>query len=139
MQPSFAALFVLVAPLAACPSRAEPVVRSIDFTGVHAVAERELLSHMLTRRPDRVRFWKPAPVFSRGALEEDPSRISLDVIQRLCGHRDARSTEVYAKLADEALVEAIRSPRMRSVRRSLPKRPLVPPVLPQDVIAPMSH
>jgi integrase len=48
--------------------------------------------------------------------------ISLDVIQRLCGHRDARSTEVYAKLADEALVEAIRSPRMRSVKRSRPKR-----------------
>jgi site-specific recombinase XerD len=49
--------------------------------------------------------------------------ISLDVIQRLCGHRDARSTEVYAKLADEALVEAIRSPRMRSVKRSRSKRP----------------
>ena len=49
--------------------------------------------------------------------------IPLDVIQRLCGHRDARSTEVYAKLADEALVEAIRSPRMRSVKRSRSKRP----------------
>jgi site-specific recombinase XerD len=39
--------------------------------------------------------------------------IPLDVIQRLCGHRDARSTEVYAKLADQALVEAIRRPRSR--------------------------
>jgi integrase len=48
--------------------------------------------------------------------------VPLDVIQRLCGHRDARSTEVYAKLADEPLVEAIRSPRMRSVKRSRSKR-----------------
>jgi len=44
--------------------------------------------------------------------------VPLDVIQKLCGHRDARSTEVYAKLADQALVEAIRRPRMRSARRS---------------------
>ncbi len=39
--------------------------------------------------------------------------VPLDVIQKLCGHRDARSTEVYAKLADQALVEAIRRPRSR--------------------------
>ena len=39
--------------------------------------------------------------------------VPLDVIQALCGHRDARSTEVYAKLADQALVEAIRRPRSR--------------------------
>jgi integrase len=44
--------------------------------------------------------------------------VPLDVIQKLCGHRDARSTEVYAKLADQALVEAIRRPRMRSAGRS---------------------
>ena len=44
--------------------------------------------------------------------------VPLDVIQKLCGHRDPRSTEVYAKLADQALVEAIRRPRMRSARRS---------------------
>lgn len=43
--------------------------------------------------------------------------IPLDVIQRICGHRDKRSTEVYAKLADHALVEAIRRPRVRSVER----------------------
>ena len=36
--------------------------------------------------------------------------VPLDVIQKLCGHRDPRSTEVYAKLADQALVEAIRRP-----------------------------
>ena len=39
--------------------------------------------------------------------------VPLDVIQALCGHRDARSTEVYAKLAVHALVEAIRRPRSR--------------------------
>jgi len=44
--------------------------------------------------------------------------VPLDVIQNLCGHRDARSTEVYAKLADQALVEAIGRPRMRSGGRS---------------------
>ena len=44
--------------------------------------------------------------------------VPLDVIQKLCGHRDPRSTEVYAKLADQALVEAIRRPRMRSAGRS---------------------
>jgi integrase len=44
--------------------------------------------------------------------------VPLDVIQKFCGHRDPRSTEVYAKLADQALVEAIRRPRMRSVGRS---------------------
>jgi len=38
--------------------------------------------------------------------------VPLDVIQRLCGHRDSRSTEVYAKLADQALVEALRSRRI---------------------------
>jgi hypothetical protein len=36
----------------------------------------------------------------------------------LCGDRDPRSTEVYAKLADQALVEAIRLPRMRRGGRS---------------------
>jgi integrase len=36
-------------------------------------------------------------------------------IQNLCGHRDPRSTEVYAKLADQALVEAIRRPRVKRV------------------------
>ena len=44
--------------------------------------------------------------------------IPLDVIQRICGHRDKRSTEVYAQLADQAIVEAIRRPRVRSVERS---------------------
>jgi integrase len=44
--------------------------------------------------------------------------VPLDVIQKLCGHRDPRSTEVYTKLADQALVEAIRRPRIRSAGRS---------------------
>jgi integrase len=44
--------------------------------------------------------------------------VPLDVIQKLCGHRDPRSTEVYAKLADQALVEAIRRPRAGSKLRS---------------------
>ncbi|MCP5058660.1 MAG: tyrosine-type recombinase/integrase [bacterium] len=44
--------------------------------------------------------------------------IALDVIQQLCGHRDQRSTEVYAKLGEEALVEAISLPRIGSARRS---------------------
>lgn len=44
--------------------------------------------------------------------------VPLDVIQKLCGHRDPRSTEIYAKLADQALVEAIRRPRMLSAVRS---------------------
>ncbi len=48
--------------------------------------------------------------------------VPLDVIQRLCGHRDKRSTEVYAKLADHALVEAIRRPRVRSAGRSPTRR-----------------
>lgn len=48
--------------------------------------------------------------------------VPLDVIQRLCGHRDKRSTEVYAKLSDHALVEAIRRPRVRSVGRSRARR-----------------
>jgi integrase len=48
--------------------------------------------------------------------------IPLDVIQRLCGHKDARSTEVYAKLGDDALVEAIRRPRMHAVKKSRSKR-----------------
>jgi hypothetical protein len=37
--------------------------------------------------------------------------VPLDVIQKFSGQRDPRSTEVYAKLADQALVEAIRRPR----------------------------
>ena len=48
--------------------------------------------------------------------------VPLDVIQRLCGHRDSRSTEVYAKLADQTLVEAIRSRTIASGERSLPRR-----------------
>ena len=44
--------------------------------------------------------------------------VPLDVIQKLCGHRDPRSTEVYAKLADQALVEAIRRPRLARPGRS---------------------
>jgi integrase len=44
--------------------------------------------------------------------------VPLDVIQKLCGHRDPRSTEVYAKLADQALVEAIRRPRAALGARS---------------------
>ena len=51
-------------------------------------------------------------------IERCREGVALDVIQKLCGHRDARSTEVYAKLADQALVEAIKRPTMRSVRRS---------------------
>jgi len=52
------------------------------------------------------------------ATELPRQGVPLDVIQRLCGHRDARSTEVYAKLSDGALVEAIRSPRTRPAKRS---------------------
>ncbi len=34
--------------------------------------------------------------------------VPLDVLQRLLGHADRRSTELYAQLADGALVEALR-------------------------------
>jgi len=44
------------------------------------------------------------------------------VIQKLCGQRDPRSTEVYAKLADQALVEAIRRPRAALGGRSPSRR-----------------
>lgn len=36
--------------------------------------------------------------------------VPLDVLQRLLGHADRRSTEIYAQLADGALVEALRRP-----------------------------
>jgi site-specific recombinase XerD len=49
--------------------------------------------------------------------------VPLDVTQKICGHRDPRSTEVYAKLADQALVEAIRRPSMCSAGRSPGGRP----------------
>ena len=45
--------------------------------------------------------------------------VPLDVIQKLCGHRDPRSTEVYAKLADQALVEAIRRPGSAPLRAAV--------------------
>jgi hypothetical protein len=62
--------------LPAWPARAQPpTVRQIKFEGVHAVSAQELRSHMLTHRPDRLRFWKPAPERSQGALEEDMARI----------------------------------------------------------------
>jgi len=39
--------------------------------------------------------------------------VLLDAIWRLCGHRGLRNTEVYAKIADQGLVEAIRRSRSR--------------------------
>ena len=36
------------------------------------------------------------------------SGMSLELVQRMLRHRDSRSTERYAKLADGALVEAFR-------------------------------
>jgi integrase len=37
--------------------------------------------------------------------------VPLDVIQAACGHKDPRSTELYARLADSAVVEALRKRR----------------------------
>jgi len=48
--------------------------------------------------------------------------VSERVLQVLLGHRDARSTRRYARLADEALVDAIR-PRCGSSVDPLRKRP----------------
>ncbi|HME72289.1 MAG TPA: tyrosine-type recombinase/integrase, partial [Myxococcota bacterium] len=44
-------------------------------------------------------------------------RLKVDerTLQALLGHRDARSTRRYARLSDQALVEAIRRPRSASV------------------------
>jgi integrase len=41
------------------------------------------------------------------------SGMSLEIIQRMLRHRDSRSTERYAKLADQALVEAFTRTRRR--------------------------
>ena len=63
--------------------------------------------------------------------------VPLDVIQKLCGHRAPRSIEVYAKLADQALVEAIRRPRDALSRAMGPRQVLrvdVPPVFLREEI-----
>ena len=39
------------------------------------------------------------------------SGMSLDMVRRMLRHRDARSTERYAKLTDQALVEAFKRGR----------------------------
>ena len=63
---------------------------------------------------------------ARRDAELRPEGVPLDVIQKLCGYRDPRSTEVYAKPADQALVEAIRRPRIGSAGRSPPSQSLRP-------------
>ena len=52
--------------------------------------------------------------------------VSERVLQALLGHRDARSTRRYARLADEALVDAIRPRRGSNVDplRNRPKKQL---------------
>jgi outer membrane protein insertion porin family/translocation and assembly module TamA len=89
MQLLFALLSCSLLP--AWPSRAQPpTVRQIEFEGVDAVSAQELRSHMLTRRPDRLRFWKPAPEWSQGALEEDMARIER--VYRDHGYYDAEAS-----------------------------------------------
>lgn len=50
-------------------------VRKLSIEGETAVAERVLKKSMLTRSPDRWRFWKARPEWSEGVLEEDLARI----------------------------------------------------------------
>jgi site-specific recombinase XerD len=42
--------------------------------------------------------------------------MSLELVRRMLRHRDARSTELYSKLADGALVEAFSCARPSGVR-----------------------
>lgn len=62
---------LLVAP----PAIAASQVHDLDFVGAEVVPERVLRKSILTRGPDRWRFWRPRPEWSEGALEEDLDRI----------------------------------------------------------------
>lgn len=84
-------------------SAVRPVVAAIHFEGAEAVPESELLSHMVTRRPDRWRFWRARPRFSPGALEEDVRRIER--VYRNHGYYEARAWTTLEWSADERQVE----------------------------------